>query len=298
MSHEQDLPDGTEGSQTTGRYIHIAPKSHPLRGKLIENVKEGDPAGIKRTYTTKAIEGKPSVEKVVYEKPYSAITGTIDGLYLRKRTVDFGEGPKERHSAVLVLLVGDDRMLIEVEEESRFWSPFFMALPNVDINKKVRVETYDYDRKSDGDRKAGFVFKQAAIGTIPAGAEVDSKTNTYQVPWYWTKDNPGKLPPAESFKHPKTGDTEWFFDKRDAYLRETVIPAIADRIAKRHDKDMADLEAAGATVPDAASVIDDEPPFTALDVAARLAAEKADTGKDPYAHPAPIVNGDEDDLPF
>lgn len=284
MSNEQDMQDGAESGRATGRYIHIAPKSHPLRGKLIENVSADDPDGIKRTYTTKALEGKPSVEKTVYEKPYSAITGTIEGLYVRTRSVDFGEGLQERHSVVLVLLMNGERMLIEVEEESRYWSAFWMAMPNIDIAKKLRVETYDYDRKSDGERKVGLTFKQSAIGTIPAGAEIDAASNTYQVPWYWTKENPGKLPPAEKVEHPKTKKIEWYFDERDKYLREVVAPAMAERIAKRHEAAMAEpVEAAPA-------------PKSVMDAMVETATAIA---KKNEGIPLPqIEDGPGDDLPF
>lgn len=270
MNHEQDLQDGVESGAPSGRYIHIAPKSHPLRGKFIERVGEDDPSGIKRTYTTKALDGKPSEEKTIFEKPHSAITGSITGLYIRSRKVDFGKGLEDKHSVALALSVNGERMVLEVEQDSRHWGPFFMALPNIDIGKKVRVEAYDYDRKSDGKRMAGISFKQAAIGTIPAGAEVDPQTNMYQVPWYWTKENPGKLPPAVEFKHPKTGDVEWYFDERDAYLRDVIVPAVAERIAKIHDAGMAAQE------------VKANEPVTALDAAAQMAvAKKAEPKQDP-----------------
>lgn len=287
MNHEQDLQDGVEIGSAAGRYIHIAPKSHPLRGKFIERVSEDDPSGIKRTYMTKAIEGKPAEEKTVFEKPHTAITGSVTGLYVRSRKMDFGKGMEDKHSVALVLSVNGERLVIEVEQDSRHWGPFFMALPNIDISKKVRVESYDYDRKADGKRKAGISFTQAAIGTIPAGAEVDEKTNTYQVPWYWTKEKPGKLPPAVEFKHPKTGEVEWYFDERDAYLRDVIVPAIAERIAKIHDASMKEAEA---------SVPDKPVAKTAMDAAVETA--KAIAKKNEGIPLPPIEGDDEGDLNF
>lgn len=290
MNHEQDLQDGTETSGASGRYIHIAPKSHPMRGKLIELVGPDDPAAVKRTYMTKALEGKPSEEKTVYEKAHASITGSIEGLYVRTRQRDFGRGLEDKHSVALVLSVSGERLIIEVEQDSRHWAPFFMALPNLDVNRKVKVETYDYDRKSDGKRVAGITFRQAAIGKIPEGAEVNPQDNTYQVPWFWTKDNPGKLPPAVRFEHPKTKEIEWYFDDRDTYLREVVAPAIAERIAKKHEVSMSNAE---SSAPEPAPA----PKPTALDAAAQHAQSKA-VQAPAITHDAFPVPDVDDDLPF
>lgn len=292
MNHEQDLQDGTETSGASGRYIHIAPKSHPMRGKLIELVGPDDPAAVKRTYMTKALEGKPSEEKTVYEKAHASITGSIEGLYVRTRQRDFGRGLEDKHSVALVMSVSGERLIVEVEQDSRHWAPFWMPMPNIDVTRKVKIETYDYDRKSDGKRVAGITFRQAAIGKIPEGAEVNPQDNTYQVPWFWTKENPGKLPPAVRFEHPKTKEIEWYFDDRDTYLREVIAPAIAERIAKKHEVSMAKAESAAPAPAPAA------PAPTAIDAAAQYAQAKA--AQAPVAaeqNPFPMP-GDDDDLLF
>ncbi len=265
---EQDLEEGTtSGAGASGRFLHVAPKTHPFRGKLIERVTEATPNAVKRTFTTKKGE-----ERTVWELPYSSVTGKIIGLYNKERQVDYGDGPKTVRSSVLVLSVKGERLNIELEEQSRFWPAMCMALPNVDLGRMVRASAWDYDHKTSGDRKVGFSLSQKAIdGKTPAGARIEDD-GTYSVPWYWNKDNPGKLPPAEEFKHPKTGEVEWFFDKRDEYLRETIIPAIAERIAKVHESDLQEAEATAAP--------------TALDAAAQHAQAKLKPRED-----APPVAG-------
>jgi len=284
MSHENDdFQDGTESSGQSGRFINIAPKTHPLRGKLIERVSSDEDGAIKRTY-----ENKKGESVTVFEKPYSSITGSIRGLYVRERDVDWGRGPEKSYSAILVLDMKGERVSLEVSQNSRHWAPFCMALPNIDISKKVRVETYDYDQKGSGVRKAGLSFRQMAIGTIPKGAEVDPKTNQYQVPWYWTKENPGKLPPAVSETN-RRGETTWYFDDRDAYLRETVIPALGDRIAKATMKDAPVAAPAPVQTP-------------APQAAPKAAAPPSlDDEMDDLPPPNPFtgdMGGNEDDLPF
>lgn len=278
-----DLQEGTtSGAGNIGRFLHVAAKTHPNRGKLVERVTEDTPNAIRRAFTTKKGE-----DRVVYELPYSSVTGKIVGLYNKERQVDYGDGPKTVRSSVLVIAAKGERLNIELEEQTRFWPAMCMALPNVDLGRMVRVETWDYDQKTSGDRKVGLSLKQKAVeGKTPANARIE-EDGTFTVPWFWNKDNPGKLPPAEEFKHPKTGEVEWFFDKRDEYLRETVIPAIAERVAKVHESDLEAAESVAAP--------------TALDAAATNAQAKAkqqdEPPFDPAERPFQVPDGD-DDLPF
>lgn len=291
MNNQQDFQDGTESSTRTGRFVNIAPKTHPMRGKLVERVGPDDPGGIKRVHNKK--DGT-SIE--VYEKPYSSITGTIIGLYLRERDVDFGQGPEKMHSAILVLDVAGERMSIEISQSTRHWTPFCMALPNVDLAKKVRIETWDYDQRGTNARKAGLSFKQMAIGEIPAGAKVDEKSGAYQVPWYWTKEKPGKLPPAVS-ETSRTGKVTWYFDERDQYLREVVIPAIAKRIEDHNDLEMAGQESA-QPAPKAAPAQAAQPAPRAQQVAKAPAPAPPDDLDDGLSHAFDDMGDDSEDLPF
>jgi len=284
MNHENDdFQDGTESSGQSGRFVNIAPKTHPLRGKLIERVDSEGEGAIKRTY-----ENKKGESITVFEKPYSSITGSIRALYVRERDVDWGRGPEKSYSAILILDMKGERVSLEVSQNSRHWAPFCMALPNLDIAKKVRIETYDYDQKGTGVRKAGLTFRQMAIGAIPKGAEVDAKTNQYQVPWYWTKENPGKLPAAVCETN-RRGETTWYFDERDAYLRDVVIPALGDRIAKANGRDVS----AAQPAPVAQAAPKAEP---------KAAAQPSlDDEMDDMPPPNPFtgdMGDDEDTLPF
>jgi len=295
-----DLQEGTtSGAGNSGRFLHVAAKTHPQRGKLIERVTEDTPNAIRRAFTTKKGE-----DRVVYELPYSSVTGKIVGLYNKERQVDYGDGPKTVRSSVLVISAKGERLNIELEEQTRFWPAMCMALPNVDLGRMVRVESWDYDHKTSGERKVGLSLKQKAVeGKAPATARIE-EDGTFAVPWFWNKDNPGKLPPAESFKHPKTGDVEWFFDKRDEYLRETVIPAIASRIAKVHESDLEEAEAAPATALDAAAANaqakikprEDHPPIAGYPAGPKYQRPTADN---PFPEQGHITGGnDESDLNF
>lgn len=294
-----DLQEGTtSGAGASGRFLHVAAKTHPYRGKLIERVTEETPNAIRRAFTTKKGE-----DRVVFELPYSSVTGRIVGLYNKERQVDYGDGPKTVRSSVLVLMAKGERLNIELEEQSRFWPAMCQALPNVDLGRMVRVESWDYDQKTSGDRKVGLSLKQKAIeGKTPANARIE-EDGTFAVPWFWNKENPGKLPPAEEFKHPKTGEVEWFFDKRDEYLRETVIPAIAERIAKIHAADLDEAEAQPATALDAAAATAqaklqpraDAPPVGGFPAGPKYAKP---TAENPYPVQKPIGENDESDLSF
>ena len=291
MEQTQDMQDGAGATAPTGRYIHIAPKTHPLRGKLIERVPEGTKGAVQRTY-----ENKKGESVTVHEMAYSYIVGSIIDLRLRERDVDWGRGPEKAYSAILVLDMVGERVSLEVPQTTRHWTPFFMALPNVDIAKKVRIETYDYDQKGTGVRKAGLSFRQMNIGTVPKGAEVNPKTNMYQVPWYWTKENPGKLPPAVKETN-RRGETTWYFDDRDLYLRETVLPAIAERIGKYRGESPVtqEVQQEQAVPPPVAAV--------AQGNAAPVASMDMDDDMDDDMPPPPFDGndiGDEDDqnLPF
>lgn len=250
-----DLTDGLqEGHNSGGRFVSIN------NGRFVERVPEGTEGAIQRI-----LQRGPNAGKPVWEKFYDVLTGRIEGMYNRVRTVDFGDGEKEAHSTVVILSVDGQRLNVEINANTRYWSWFVCSLPNIDLTRKVRLSPFDYTKRGSEKRTIGLGVTQAPTAAQKADPQVKlEKDGTVKVPWYWTKENPRGLPPVEEVVHPKTKKVEYYYDARDEYLR-AVVERCGEKLKAQHEQSLATAEAAQEHA--AADISNDAPnPFPAGDI--------------------------------
>ena len=247
MNDHDELAQGPEaGSSTGGRFLHIA------GGKIIERTTADNPKAIKRTPKPND-DGTPRPD--VYELHYDSFSGVIEGMNNRERTVPWQEDPIK--STVVHLRAGGEVYSLEIEHKGRYWPIFVNCLASgkVDFARGVRLKPWDYERKGDGRRIIGLgLYQMATEAQKEAAKSPDSgvtinEDGTVQVPWRWTKDNPGKLPQAVQIMGPNNkpvmvnGRPLWSFDERDDFMRAVVEHYSAELKAK-HEQGMSAAEKA------------------------------------------------------
>ncbi len=98
------------------------------------------------------------------------------------------------------------------------------------------------------------IYQMATQQQKEAAAKPDSgitinEDGTVQVPWRWTKDNPGKLPQPVQIMGPGNkpvmvnGRPLWSFDERDDFMR-AVVEHYAAELKAKHDAGMTAAEQA------------------------------------------------------
>ena len=254
MSNQQDeLAQGPEaGSGASGRFLHIA------AGKIIERTTADNPKAIKRTPKPND-DGTPRPD--VFELQYDSFSGIIEGMHNRERTVPWQTDPIK--STVVHLRAGGEMYNLELEHKSRYWPVFVncLATGKIDFTRGVRFKPWDYERKVDGKRIIGLgVYQMATAEQKAAAAKPDSGVTinddgTVQVPWRWTKDNPGKLPQPVQIMGPGgkpvmvNGRPLWSFDERDDFMRAVVEHYAAELKAKSEQAGPAAAAAAPVAQP-------------------------------------------------
>lgn len=141
-----------------------------------------------------------------YEKRHDRISGMVTDI--QKKETDWG-------SRLLILIEDKGEVFqLEMPWSSRYSSGFFLCLPNIDFTKKVTFSPWM--KIIDGEKKTNLYINQ----------EVDGKLEG--VKWYWTKDDPGSLPPMVQVMvkgQQVWDDTErqMYFEK---YINEKVLPIL------------------------------------------------------------------------
>lgn len=247
MSNQDELSQGPEErSGMSGHFLHIA------GGKIIERTTAENPKAIKRTPKPQD-DGTPRPD--VYELHYASFSGVIEGMHNRERTVPWQDDPIR--STVVSLRAGGEMYHLEMEHNSRYWPIFVncLATDKIDFDRGVRIKPWDYERKSDGKRIIGLaVYQMATPVQREAAKNPDSgitvnDDGTVQIPWRWTKERPGKLPPAVQIPIPGKKPV-WSFEDRDNYMR-AVVEHYAERLKAAHEASMTEAEKAAAAQPKA-----------------------------------------------
>lgn len=206
-------------------------------GKMKYNVPEGSPGAVARVNAS---------NRTVHERFIDEISGHITSIK-RKDSDDYGAS----WAIVLTDFSDGSKMQIEIRRSGMYADRFFRRLPNVDFSKPVILTAFKSHDKNQ------FLVKQ------------DDKT----VDYYWTKENPGKLPPME--KLIVKGEEVWDDTKKMDYLEFKVLPALLEEMQK-----------ALATVIPSTDLGQDDIPKTAEPEMPEFTADDMP--------PAP----EEDDLPF
>lgn len=243
-----ELSQGPEsGTGASGRFLHIA------GGKIIERTTADNPKAIRRTPKPND-DGTPRPD--VYELHYESFSGVIEALRTRERTVEWREDPIK--STVVSLRAGGELYHLEMEEKGRYWPIFCncLATGKIDFRRGVRIKPWDYERKADGKRIIGLGIYQMATdqqreqAKDPASGITINDDGTVQIPWRWTRDNPGKLPQAVQIMAPNgkpliiNGRPLWSFEDRDNYMR-SVVEHYGKILKDTHKASMTEAEKVG-----------------------------------------------------
>lgn len=303
MNHEQqdDLAQGPEeGGAYSGHYLSITGTKHPHPGKIVERTTADDPKAVKRTPKPND-DGTPRPD--VYERIYDSFSGHIEALHHRERTVPWQNEPLK--STVVVLSAGGETYNLELSHGDRYWPAFVNALASgkVDFSRGVRIAAWNYKSKKPPFKQIiGLgIYQKATPEQVAAGATV-LEDGTVQIPWRWTKENPGKLPQGYQVKDGrgqpilKNGNPIWDFSERDEFLR-SVVEHFAQKLRDMHDATMSEAEKGAAPAPTpVASQVQAQAPVAK----AAPAYDPDDDTPAPFTEPGAPGSEDspEDDLQF
>lgn len=131
---------------------------------------------------------------------------TVSGLLTSISTKD-GKFGKELHIGLHDK--GED-FLLQMKIESGYAKCFMKAIKNVDLRLPLQLTP---KHEVDGDRQTASMFLNQ-----------DGKA----IKWFWTKENPGTLPPPTSREW--KGKTEWDYTAQLAYLENMLLTEIVPRL--------------------------------------------------------------------
>ncbi len=142
--------------------------------------------------------------KVVHEKYYDYLEGNLVGISTKEN--DYGK------FWVVVLEDADGRYQLEINYSSGFAQGFLKALPNVDLQKKIKLIP---SVKTEGDKKKTTLF-------INQGG--------HAVKWYYKKDDRNGLPDLKQIK--VKGKVTWDDSDIMEFLEEMVNNDIVPQLGK------------------------------------------------------------------
>lgn len=140
--------------------------------------------------------------KVIHEELYDTLEGRITGI-------QFKDGEYGTQLIITMENEGDIAHL-QMPLSSSPASGFLKALPNVQPFALVKFKPSM--KEENGKRKTSLFLSQGGQG----------------VKWYWTKDNPGDLPPMKKIKvkGKETWDDSDQIDYLKAYVTDEFLPKI------------------------------------------------------------------------
>lgn len=140
--------------------------------------------------------------KVIHEELYDTLEGRITGIQFKDG--DYGQ------QLIISLENEGDIAHLQMPLSSSPASGFLKALPNVQPEALVKFKPKMEEK--DGKRKTSLFLSQGGQG----------------VKWYWTKDNPGELPPMKKIKvkGKETWDDSDQIDYLKAYVTDEFLPKI------------------------------------------------------------------------
>jgi hypothetical protein len=183
------------------------------RGKLVRQFQQA---------TDKSVTRVNKNNKTVHEEFYDSLTARLTDIKVKES--DFGK------FWTLVFNDGQMNFFIDLNFSGGYAISFLKALPNADVTKDMTIVP---KYTEEGDKKSSVIFiNQSGKG----------------LKHFWTKDNPGELPPMVKIK--VKGKEAWDDSDRLEYLlkyvNEVILPKVGGSVEK-HD--------AGA------DAFDDEAPF-------------------------------------
>lgn len=179
-----------EESSSNKTYLSI------IGGKITKRITEAEyntaSANNEEGYSVRELEKGPNKGTNVYEKQFRGISGRI--ISAKVESSDYGQ-------RVVIELLDGDVYVLGIPLDSRYANDIMFKWPNIDFDLDVYISPWDFE-DDEGKRRTGVTLKQD-----------DTKVDRF-----WTKDNPGELPPAKKKKKGK--ETVWDFDEQQTFLVE------------------------------------------------------------------------------
>lgn len=185
-----------------------------------------------KTYVDKETPGaKERINKQgtkVYEKFYRSISGIITGI-TKKVHDEYGK------SWVIDLVDGEDKYSLQIPYSSRQADGLLRRLPNVKIEKNVQISCGNYDER----------------------AYLTLKQDGDKVEYFWTRENPGKLP--EMVQVELKGELVWDDTKKMVHLEGYVNEHFMPKVTIQNEEMEAALPAIEQSIkPEAAKAAEEE----------------------------------------
>jgi hypothetical protein len=152
------------GNNNSAIYLSISD------GKIVRRFKEKTKDSVERVLTKGVNAGK-----TVHEEKYAFVEGLITNIEAK-------DSPQYGKNWIVTIQDETETYLLQMDYSSGYSSAFLKALPNVDINSKVKLSP---KMTLEGDKKKATLF----INQHGEAAK-----------WAFTKDNPNGLPPMTKQK--------------------------------------------------------------------------------------------------
>lgn len=116
-----------------------------IGGKMMQKVNEDTPGAMKRVYET-----SDGWEGTKWEIAFADLTGRIINL-------EFVDG-KFGEQFYITMKSGETTVKVSFNTDSKYFTSFARCLPNIDLNKDITINTYDFE--SEGKKYTGVSVKQ------------------------------------------------------------------------------------------------------------------------------------------
>jgi hypothetical protein len=178
-----------------------------IRQKTLENKQKVDtntPGAIKRVLQS-------GTESWALE--YDFVSGVIKSIFY-KEDIQYG------NSFEVVIEDIVDTYQVSFSEDSRFWIDFMKKLPNIDLNKEVKITTYDFTDKQNKHR-AGISVEQDGT-KIKSYYEIQQEDKTWELLH--------GFPSGEGIDFKDKDETKMYFIKVKKFLRNEFISKFKDKV--------------------------------------------------------------------
>lgn len=110
--------------------------------------------------------------KAVWEFVFDYVEGQVTGIFHK-------EDDKFGNSFEVVIDDKTDKFQISFKEGDSFFSDFFSKLPNVDLNRWIKIVPYDFEDKNTGKQKRGLVIWQENVKIESKFVSYDKETRKF-----------------------------------------------------------------------------------------------------------------------
>ncbi len=170
------------------------------------NISDGKIVRIHKTAITDVTETRiTKTGKTVHEEKFSTLTG-----FLRSMKTEENEwGIQWR----IVMEDEDGKYWLSVGDNSRYATSLLKALPNINLDKKVRIMPWSMIDKKDATKKITGI-------TCYQGDDVDCTVKVEKILPYYTKETPNGLPEMKQIKI--NGKMAWDSTDMNDFLKKQV----------------------------------------------------------------------------